>query len=202
VRRSVATRRTTAAKSWDRPGAGRLLPSRKRGPEGARWVTERWKAPRIAASSLRFTRRRWKRSWLALTEREQIAREAPRFESELVTGVVRGSVVVRCGTSKEKSPTQGEENSPRILRTARRSVTDVVKTSEAPCDETRTGTDEARVLVDEESGSSCRSETSRPSSRLPKGDDGGLAGRMSYAQLTRRTTAIRRNGVRQDVREL
>lgn len=109
---------------------------------------------------------------------------------------------MRCGTSKEKLPKQGEENSPRILRTARRSVTDVVKTSEAPCDETRTGTDEARVLVDEESGSSCRSETSRPSSRLSKGDDGGLAGRMSYAQLTRRTTAIRRNGVRQDVREL
>lgn len=44
-------RRTTAAKSWDRPGAGRLLPSRKRGPEGARWVTERGKAPRIVKAA-------------------------------------------------------------------------------------------------------------------------------------------------------
>jgi hypothetical protein len=44
VRRGVTTGRTTAAKSWDRPGAGWLLPSRKRGPEEARWVAERWKA--------------------------------------------------------------------------------------------------------------------------------------------------------------
>lgn len=44
VRKGVTTRRATAAKSWDRPGAGRLLPSRKRGPEGKCWVTERWKA--------------------------------------------------------------------------------------------------------------------------------------------------------------
>jgi hypothetical protein len=150
-------------------------------------------------SCLRFTRRREKRSRRPSTTRECAPSATCRIEGS--DRGVRGSVVVRCGTSNG-SAQEGEENSPRILRAARRSASDVVKTSVAPCDETRTGTDEARVLVVEESGSSRRSETSRPSSRPSKGDDGGLAGRKSFAQLTRRAMAIGRNGVRHGVCDL
>lgn len=57
---------------------------------------------------------------------------------------------MRCGTSN-RSAQSGDENSPRTFWMTRRSASDVVKTSKAPCDETRTGTDEARVLVVEES---------------------------------------------------
>jgi hypothetical protein len=165
-------RGTTAAKSWDQRVVGRLLPSRKRGPEGARWTTERGKAPRIVkavcvsradcGSGLGDLRR----------ARDCAPSATPRIEGS--DRGVRGSVVVRCGTSN-RSAQSGDENSPRTFWMTRRSASDVVKTSKAPCDETRTGTDEARVLVVEESGSSRRSETSRPSSRPSKGDDGGLA---------------------------
>jgi hypothetical protein len=150
-------------------------------------------------SGLRFTRRRWQRSRRPSTGRDCAPSATTRIEGS--DRGVRGSVVVRCGTSN-RSAQEGEDNSPRILWTARRSASDVVKTSGAPCDVTRTGTDEARVLVVEESGSSRRSETSRPSSRPSKGDDGGLAGRKSFAQLTRQTTAIGRNGVRRGVCDL
>lgn len=192
-------RRTTAAKSWDRRGAGRLLPSRKRGPEGARWVTERGKAPRIVKAAC--VSRAGGRSGLGNLRR---ARDCAPSATPRIEGSdrgVRGSVVVRCGTSN-RSAQSGDENSPRILGTSRRSASDAVKASVAPCDETRTGTDEARVLVVEESGSSRRSETSRPSSRPSKGDDGGLAGWKSFAQLTRQTMAIGRNGVRRGVSDL
>lgn len=79
------SRRTTAAKSWDRRGAGRLLPSRKRGPEGARWVTERGKAPRIAKAVC--VSRAGGGNGLGDLRRILIARQAPGFESREVTGV-------------------------------------------------------------------------------------------------------------------
>ena len=79
------SRRATAAKSWNRRGAGRLLPSRKRGPEGARWVTERGKAPRIVKAV--GVSRAGGGYGLGDLRRILIARQAPGFESREVTGV-------------------------------------------------------------------------------------------------------------------
>lgn len=70
---------------------------------------------RIVTSRRRFTRRWWKRSWPLRTGREEKAREAPRFESAGVTEIVRGSVVVRCGTSKEKLQTKKGMRTPRAI---------------------------------------------------------------------------------------
>jgi hypothetical protein len=79
------SRRTMAAKSWNRRGAGRLLPSRKRGLEGARWAAERGKAPRIVKAVC--VSRAGSGDGLGDLRRVVIARQAPRFESREVTGV-------------------------------------------------------------------------------------------------------------------
>lgn len=79
------SRRTTAAKSWDRRGAGRLLPSRKRGLEGACRVTGRGKAPRIVEAAC--VSRAGRGGGLGDLRRITIARQAPGFESRGATGV-------------------------------------------------------------------------------------------------------------------
>lgn len=79
-------RRATAAKSWDRPGAGRPFPSRKRGPEGKTLGCRTVEGTSGRESRRRFTRRRRKRSWQPSTGREKGVRTL-RLESREVTGV-------------------------------------------------------------------------------------------------------------------